>query len=91
MLSWLGSILFAIVFGGVIGAVARAVLPGRQRIGIGMTIAIGIAGALVGTIVAALLGVRQTDGIDWIQWALQIGLAAIGVVLYERSQVAGRR
>ena len=49
-------ILGLIVIGIVIGVLARLVLPGRQRIGVGMTVLLGIGGALVGGIVASLLG-----------------------------------
>jgi uncharacterized membrane protein YeaQ/YmgE (transglycosylase-associated protein family) len=46
-----------IITGLVIGALARLIVPGRQRIGIILTLLIGIAGALVGGfITAALIG-----------------------------------
>lgn len=45
-----------ILIGLVIGALARLVLPGRQRIGILLTLLLGIGGALVGGIVASALG-----------------------------------
>jgi uncharacterized membrane protein YeaQ/YmgE (transglycosylase-associated protein family) len=49
-------ILGLIVIGVVIGLLARLVLPGRQRIGVGLTVLLGIAGALVGGIVASAIG-----------------------------------
>ena len=49
-------ILGLIVIGIIIGILARLVLPGRQAIGVGMTILLGIAGALVGGIVASAIG-----------------------------------
>lgn len=46
-----------LITGLVIGAVAHLLVPGRQRIGVLLTILIGIAGALLGGIItAALLG-----------------------------------
>lgn len=46
-----------IIIGLVIGGLARLVVPGRQHIGILLTLLIGVAGALIGGIVtAALLG-----------------------------------
>jgi len=69
----------AIIIGIVIGVLGRLVVPGRQRIGILWTILIGIVAALVGTAVAAGLNVADTNGIDWIEWLIQIALAAIGV------------
>jgi uncharacterized membrane protein YeaQ/YmgE (transglycosylase-associated protein family) len=49
-------ILGLIVIGIVIGIIARLVLPGRQRIGAGLTVLLGIGGALVGGIVASAIG-----------------------------------
>jgi uncharacterized membrane protein YeaQ/YmgE (transglycosylase-associated protein family) len=49
-------ILGLIIIGIVIGILARLVLPGRQPIGMGLTVALGIAGALVGGIVASAIG-----------------------------------
>jgi uncharacterized membrane protein YeaQ/YmgE (transglycosylase-associated protein family) len=78
-------IITAIIIGAIIGALGRLVLRGRQNISIVATIAVGIVAALIGTWLAGLIGVADTAGIDWIELALQIALAAIGV-----SIVAGR-
>jgi uncharacterized membrane protein YeaQ/YmgE (transglycosylase-associated protein family) len=72
----------AIVFGLIIGALGRLVLPGRQNIGILLTMLVGVAAALLGTLIAGALGVANTPGIDWIELALQVGLAAVGVGLF---------
>ncbi|HZY28825.1 MAG: GlsB/YeaQ/YmgE family stress response membrane protein [Jiangellaceae bacterium] len=82
-------IISAIVIGAIIGALARFVLPGRQAIGILLTIVIGILGALIGTWLAQQVGVATTDGIDWIEILFQIGVAAVGVALV--SGVSSRR
>ncbi|MCZ7462119.1 GlsB/YeaQ/YmgE family stress response membrane protein [Streptomyces sp. WMMC940] len=82
----ISGILSAIVIGIVIGVLGRLVLPGRQRIGILWTILVGIAAALIGTAVAAALGVADTDGVDWIEWLIQIGLAAVGVAALDRAK-----
>jgi uncharacterized membrane protein YeaQ/YmgE (transglycosylase-associated protein family) len=49
-------ILGLIVVGLVIGALARLVKPGRQRIGLLMTLLLGVGGALIGGVIAGLLG-----------------------------------
>lgn len=49
-------ILGLILIGIVIGVLARLVLPGRQRIGAVLTVLLGIAGALVGGVVASAIG-----------------------------------
>lgn len=80
----ISGIISAIVIGVVIGTLGRLVLPGRQRIGVLWTIAVGIVAALVGTALAAGLGVADTKGVDWIEWIIQIGLAAAGITALER-------
>jgi len=77
-------IITAIVVGIVIGALGRLVLPGRQHIGILWTIAVGIVAALIGTAIAAGLGVASTGGVDWIELLIQIALAAVGVAALDR-------
>ncbi|WP_402463398.1 GlsB/YeaQ/YmgE family stress response membrane protein [Isoptericola aurantiacus] len=76
-----GGIISAIIIGAIIGALGRLVLRGKQRISIIATILVGIVAALVGTWIASQIGVRDTGGIDWIELALQVGLAAVGVSL----------
>ncbi|GAA4974871.1 putative membrane protein YeaQ/YmgE (transglycosylase-associated protein family) [Nonomuraea thailandensis] len=75
------SILGAIVIGAVIGAIGRLLLPGRQAIGWILTIVVGIVAALVGTLLAQVLGVETTPGIDWIELVMQVVLAIVGVGL----------
>lgn len=82
-------IISAIIIGAIIGALGRLVLPGRQNIGILLTIVIGIVAALIGTLLAQVVGVATTRGIDWIEIVLQIALAAVGVALV--AGMAGRR
>ena len=72
-------IITAIIIGLIIGALGRLVLPGRQNIGIIWTILVGIVAALIGTFIAAALGVANTNGIDWIELIIQVVLAAVGV------------
>ncbi|WP_242908885.1 GlsB/YeaQ/YmgE family stress response membrane protein [Actinomadura terrae] len=74
-------IITAIVIGAIIGALGRLLLPGRQPIGVLLTVVIGIIAALIGTAIAQKVGVKTTDGIDWIELVLQVGLAIIGVAV----------
>lgn len=83
----ISGLISAIVIGAVIGIIGRLVLPGRQRIGILWTIVVGIVAALVGTAIAAALDVADTKGVDWIEWLIQIGLAALGVAALDRVKL----
>jgi uncharacterized membrane protein YeaQ/YmgE (transglycosylase-associated protein family) len=59
-------ILGLIVIGIVIGILARLVLPGRQRIGVGLTILLGIGGALIGGIIASAIGTGDIFELNFI-------------------------
>ncbi len=74
-------IITAIIVGAVIGALGRLVVPGRQNMPVWLTIVVGIVAALLGTVIAGALGVKDTAGFDWIEFFIQVVLAAIGVFL----------
>ena len=83
-------IIMAIVVGAIVGVLARLVLPGRQNISFILTIVVGIASALIGTLIARALGVAtETKGIDWIELLIQVLVAVVGVAIV--SAVMGRR
>ena len=82
-------IITAIIIGAIIGVLGRLVLPGRQNISILLTIVVGIAAALLGTVIANAIGVNYTPGVDWIELFIQVALAAIGVAIV--AGYGGRR
>ena len=45
-----------IVFGLVVGALARLIKPGRQNLSLLMTLLLGLAGSVIGGLVANVLG-----------------------------------
>lgn len=75
-------VLSAIVTGLIVGALARLVVPGTRGISIIVTILLGIAGAIIGSLVYGLLGGGDTSGIDWIRLVIQVIVAAIFVWIY---------
>ncbi|GAA3459362.1 GlsB/YeaQ/YmgE family stress response membrane protein [Saccharothrix longispora] len=79
-------LISALVIGVVVGGLGRLVVPGRQRISMLTTLLVGIAAALVGTFAASVLGVSDTSGVDWVEAALQVGLAGVGVTALTRSR-----
>ncbi|MCD0449084.1 GlsB/YeaQ/YmgE family stress response membrane protein [Actinocorallia sp. API 0066] len=82
-------IISALVIGVIIGALGRLVVPGKQSIPIWLTMVIGVVAALVGTAFASVLGVADTRGVDWIELALQVGLAAVGVTAAAKTYRRG--
>ena len=70
-------ILGLIVIGIVIGILARLILPGRQPIGMWMTILLGICGALVGGIVASAIGEGDIWELNFIGTVVGVVAAAV--------------
>ena len=82
----MGLIAFLIslaVLGLVIGALARLALPGPDPMGIGMTIAIGLAGSFIGGIITSLISGRNA-------WSFLVAVAcATGIVYVIRRSRGG--
>jgi uncharacterized membrane protein YeaQ/YmgE (transglycosylase-associated protein family) len=52
----LWNILGFLIFGLIVGLVARALKPGRQALTTGQTLGVGVVGSLIGGAVASLIG-----------------------------------
>jgi uncharacterized membrane protein YeaQ/YmgE (transglycosylase-associated protein family) len=86
----IGSILLAIVVGAIIGLVARLVMPGKQNIGMIMTVALGALGGLVGSWVASYFGYHNANGgVAWIPFFIGVAAAVVFIAVYE--SLTGRR
>jgi len=84
------SVITAILIGIVVGVLGRLVVPGRQPIGMLVTILVGIVSAFIGTAIARAMGIPTvTNGIDWLELLVQVIVAALGVALV--SALMGRR
>ncbi len=86
----IGSIILAIVVGALIGLIARLLMPGKQDIGMIMTIALGALGGLIGSWVASKFGYHNANGgIAWVPFLIGIGAAIVLIAIWET--VRGRR
>lgn len=87
----IGTIILALVVGAIIGLVARLVMPGKQNIGMIMTIVIGAVGGLIGSLIATQLFHYQNanGGIAWIPFFIGVVVAIVLIAIYEA--VTGRR
>ncbi|MFC9895113.1 GlsB/YeaQ/YmgE family stress response membrane protein [Nocardia sp. NPDC127579] len=85
-----GMLLFAILIGPIIGALARLVLPGKQDISFLKTWGLGSLGAFIGGIIALIFGWDSTGGIDWLQWILQVACAAALIGAAGRTSLVRR-
>src|ERR1700761_8712568 len=86
----IGSIILAIIVGAIIGVVARLIMPGKQNIGMIMTVLLGAVGGLIGSAVAAQLGYHNANGgIAWIPFFIGIAVAVLLIAIYQ--VLTGRR
>ncbi len=83
----MGIILF-VVFGFIVGLLARAIMPGTQKMGFVSTALLGIAGSFIGGFLAALVtSSRVTD----LNTAGIIGsIAGALLLLFAMSRFSGR-
>jgi uncharacterized membrane protein YeaQ/YmgE (transglycosylase-associated protein family) len=83
-------IISAILIGVVVGVLGRLLVPGKQPIGMLLTILVGIVAAFLGTALARAMGIpTATNGVDWLELLVQVVVAALGVALV--STLTGRR
>ncbi|MEU2418895.1 GlsB/YeaQ/YmgE family stress response membrane protein [Brachybacterium paraconglomeratum] len=78
----IGLIISWLIIGAIIGLLARAVMPGKQGMGLGMTIVLGVIGAIVGGFIGSLFGGDGISGIMNNPWSIgTILLAVIGAIV----------
>jgi uncharacterized membrane protein YeaQ/YmgE (transglycosylase-associated protein family) len=74
-------LLWFVLIGVLIGALGRAILPGRQGISWLWTAGAGIIGSLLGAVLASIF-----DAGTIVQYLVAIGLAAILIALFSGSR-----
>ena len=80
-----------IVFGLVVGALARLVIPGRQHLSIAMTLLLGLVGSVVGGVVANALGTGDIFELNFIGSVVAIAAAAFLIIIGERAGAVSKR
>jgi uncharacterized membrane protein YeaQ/YmgE (transglycosylase-associated protein family) len=70
-----------IVAGLVIGALARLIKPGKQHLSVWMTLLLGLAGSVIGGVIANLLGTGDIFELNVLGFIVAViaALALIGV------------
>ena len=75
----IGTILWALIAGVILGYLGKLLLPGRQNIPAWATIGAGVVAALLGGLIADWIGVGETAGIDWWRHIIQVVLAVLAI------------
>lgn len=79
-----------IVFGLVVGLLARALVPGRQELSLFMTLVLGLVGSVVGGLVANALGTGDLFELNVLGALVAIAAAIALIVIGERTSAARR-
>ncbi len=80
-----------IIWGLFVGLLARLLLPGRQPIGFLWTVALGVAGSLIGGFIATeILNIADNDEFDFGSFLIAVGTSVLLLWLYLRYFAEGR-
>jgi uncharacterized membrane protein YeaQ/YmgE (transglycosylase-associated protein family) len=86
----IGTIIGAIVVGLIVGVLARLVMPGKQTIGLIMTVLLGALGSFIGTWITYKLGYSNSNGgFEIIPFLVGIVVAVVLIAAY--LGITGRR
>lgn len=77
-----------IVFGLVVGALARLLLPGDQHLSIIATLLIGLVGSIIGGVVANALGTGDIFELNILGSIVAIVSAAVLIAVIDRGAAA---
>jgi uncharacterized membrane protein YeaQ/YmgE (transglycosylase-associated protein family) len=78
-----------IIAGLIIGALARLVKPGKQNLGLLATLLLGLAGSVIGGVIASLLGTGDIFELNFLGFILAVIAAVLLIGVAEG--VSGRR
>ena len=74
-----------LVFGLVVGLVARLILPGRQNIGLLWTLALGVIGSVIGGTIANAIGSGKITELNVIGSIAAVAASVLLLAAAERS------
>ena len=86
----IGTILSALIVGLIVGALARLIMPGKQNIGVIMTILLGALGSFIGTWLTYQLGYQNSNG-GWQVIPFLVGIIVAIVLIAIYVGITGRR
>ena len=82
----MGAILWTLVIGLVIGAIAKLLMPGRDPGGCIITMLLGVAGAFLGTWIGRMVSGNENYTARWI-----MSIVGAMLLLFLYRMIAGKR
>ena len=86
----IGTIISAVVVGLIVGALARLIMPGKQNIGVIMTVALGALGSFIGSWLTYQLGYQNGNG-GWEVIPFLVGIIVAIILIAIYVGVTGKR
>ena len=80
-----------IVFGLIVGVLARLLVPGRQELGLLTTLLLGVIGSIIGGIVANAIGTGDIFELNFVGAVVAIAASVVLIVIGERAGIIRRR
>ena len=80
-----------IVFGLVVGVLARVLVPGKQQLTLATTVLLGLIGSVVGGLVANALGTGDLLELNFLGAVVAILASVVLIVIGERTGTIRRR
>ncbi len=77
-------ILSWIIFGLIAGIIAKWIMPGKENIGIIVTIFLGIVGAVVGGYISTFFGFGKVDGFNFGSFIVAVIGATVVLYIYNK-------
>ncbi len=80
-----------IVFGLVVGVLARLLVPGKQELTLGATVLLGLIGSVVGGLIANALGTGDILELNFVGSVVAIAASVVLIIVGERVGAIRRR
>lgn len=79
-------IIWMLIVGFVVGLIARALVPGRDVMGIFATIVLGIVGSFVGGLLVVFFTTKEYSGLEPAGWIGSIIGAIVVLLIYRQMR-----
>jgi uncharacterized membrane protein YeaQ/YmgE (transglycosylase-associated protein family) len=80
-------IIYTLIIGFIAGLLARAIYPGKQKLGIILTIVLGIVGSWVANFIGSTLGWYHSDDVAGLIGSVVGAIIVLSVYIFVQKQM----